>query len=139
MVPPCVGDASGQRTLGGIVHTMTPRHWLAGYPRIKAVLRGDAFLDAVLGEHPHPEYYQCILCGRNHLLTEVDFGPWAEGEELGRAIPSTETVSWGLLFRAQLSYLVGVHCVCQPCLIEVIQSRELPWDPDDLRRHGIVS
>jgi hypothetical protein len=93
----------------------------------------------LLSDHPHPEYDQCILCGRNHALVEVDCGPWAEGEHAGRAIPSTETQSWGLLFRDQISSLVGVHCVCQPCLIAVIQSGELPWDLDDLRRHGIGS
>jgi hypothetical protein len=116
---------------------MAQRLWHAPYPCIKAVLTWDAFLDALLSDHPYPEYYQCILCGKNDSLVEVDCGPWAAGEHAGLAIPSTETRSWGLLFRDQMRYLVGVHCVCQPCLLEVVQSGALPWEPDDLRRHGL--
>jgi hypothetical protein len=116
---------------------MAQRLWHAPYPCIKAVLTWDAFLDALVSDHPYPEYSQCILCGKNYSLVEVDCGPWAAGEHAGLAIPSTETWSWGLLCRDQMRYLVGVHCVCQPCLLEVVQSGELPWDPDDLRRHGL--
>src|SRR5262249_23912579 len=85
---------------GGTVDTLMPkRTWMDTYPHIKAVLQGDAFLDALFSDHPHPEYYGCILCQVNHSLIEVDFGPWDEGEHAGRAIPCTETRSWGLLCR----------------------------------------
>jgi hypothetical protein len=110
---------------------MVTRTWLAMYPRIKAVLTWDAFLDALCSDHPYPEYDQCILCGKNDSLVEVDCGPWAAGEHTDLAIPATETRSWGVLFRDQISYLVGVHCVCRPCLLEVVQSGKLPWAPDD--------
>ena len=97
---------------------MAQRTWLDTYPRIKAVLQWDAFLDALFSDHPYPEYYGCILCQTNgSTLIEVDFGSWEEGEQSGRAIPSTETRSWGLLFRDRISYLLGVHCVCQSCLL----------------------
>jgi len=118
---------------------MMTRTWLETSPRIKAVVTWDAFLDALCSDYPYPEYYQCILCGKNDSLVEVDCGPWDAGEHAGLAIPATETRSWGLLFRDQITYLVGVHCVCRPCLLEVVQSGELPWDPDDLRHHGLMA
>src|SRR5262245_3360017 len=60
-------------------------------------------------------------------------GAWPDGEQAGHAIPSSETRSWGLLFREQISYLVGLHCFCRGCLVEVVQKRELPFDAEDLR------
>ena len=117
---------------------MAFRIWSKGYPRVTMVFRWDVFFDALFDEHPYPEYYQCILCSKNASLVEVDCGAWPDGEQAGHAIPSSETRSWGLLFRDQISYLVGLHCFCRGCLIEVVQKRELPLDPDDLRHHGLL-
>jgi hypothetical protein len=110
---------------------MVTRPWLATYPRIKAVVTWDAFLDALCSEPPYPEYDPCLLCGKKDSLVEVDCGPWAAGEPTGLAMPATETRSWGVLCRDQISDLVGGHGVCRPCLLAVVQSGELPWDPDD--------